>query len=119
MENIAIKLDTAIKPTGNWKKLARQLEVPREIFEKFEMYSDYNPTISLVRYLYVTSKEPIPLKVFMDYFNEMNRQDVISMAMKVIKSDEKGKMRNSTFLTKIYTCIQFVRLLVVPGSMSL
>lgn len=78
MDTIALELDSASKPIGNWEKLAQQLEVPCDIYRKFAMYSDYNPTVALVRYLYATSEKPILMKDFMDCFQRMGRQDVIS-----------------------------------------
>ncbi|XP_031558097.1 uncharacterized protein LOC116294606, partial [Actinia tenebrosa] len=98
MDDIAQELDSASKPLGNWEKLAQNLGVPRDIYQRFAMYSDYNPTVALVRYLYTTSKKPILLKDFMDCFHKMGREDVLKKVKQIIKKEDMKDLNASEVL---------------------
>ena len=55
LDGIALKLDSAKRPVGNWRNLALKL-ISNEPFKKFEaqLHSLENPTVLLFRYLCTT-----------------------------------------------------------------
>ena len=53
LDSIALKLDSAKKPVGNWRSLATKLISSGQEFKEFEaqLHSSENPTALLFRYL--------------------------------------------------------------------
>ena len=56
LDGIALKLDSARRPVGNWRNLAGKLISNGQLFKEFEaqLHSSENPTALLFRYLCTT-----------------------------------------------------------------
>lgn len=81
LDGIALKLDSAKRPVGNWESLSRRL-VPSGQFKEFEaqLHSSVNPTALLFRYLSTTEKfSKLTVGELKGHLETLSRRDVLNV----------------------------------------
>lgn len=79
LDSIALKLDTAKKPVGNWRSLAAKL-ISAGQFKEFEaqLHFSENPTALLFQYLNKNEKfSQLTVGDLKGHLKNMNRRDVL------------------------------------------
>ncbi|XP_020902243.2 uncharacterized protein LOC110240770 [Exaiptasia diaphana] len=85
---MALKLDSASAPTCTWIDFGLELGITRDKLKEFEMYTNYNPTEALFRYLYTASAKPLKASLIVGYFEKMDRQDILEVIKQTILSSD-------------------------------
>ena len=93
LDRIAVELDSAKPPSGNWRDLASKLIANGQLLREFEAelrYPSGNPTALLFRYLSKT-KEFRNLKIchLKETLNDMPRRDVVEL---LVNAKVQGKI---------------------------
>lgn len=80
LDSIALKLDSAKKPVGNWRSLAIKLISIGQLFKEFEaqLHSSENPTALLFRYLRKIKKfSQLTVGELKGHLENMCRRDIL------------------------------------------
>ena len=80
LDSIALKLDLANKPVGNWRSLARQLISTGQLLKEFEaqLHSSENPTALLFQYLRKIEKfTQLTVGELRKHLENMRRRDIL------------------------------------------
>ena len=80
LDSIALKLDIAKKPVGNWRSLALKLISTGQLFKAFEsqLHSSENPTTLLFRYLHKNEKfSRLTVGALKGHLENMQRKDIL------------------------------------------
>ncbi|XP_020912636.1 uncharacterized protein LOC110250379 [Exaiptasia diaphana] len=85
MDKIALKLDSASTPTCTWMEFGLELGITRDKLKEFEMYTSYNPTEALFRYVYSASGKQIKASVIIGYLEQMNRWDILTEVFQTMR----------------------------------
>lgn len=81
LDGIALNLDSAKRPVGNWESLARRL-IPTGQFKEFEaqLHSSENPTALLFRYLSKTEEfSQLTVGELKGHLETLSRRDVLKV----------------------------------------
>jgi len=90
LDSIALKLDSAKKPVGNWRSLAIKLISTGQLFKEFEaqLHSSENPTALLFRYLHKINKfSQLTVGELKGHLENMRRRDIL-MALDGVQDAE-------------------------------
>ena len=80
LDSIALKLDSAKKPVGNWRSLAKKLISSGQRFNEFEeqLHSSENPTALLFLYLHKNEKfRQLTVGDLKGHLKNMERKDIL------------------------------------------
>ena len=80
LDSIALKLDSAKKPVGNWRSLAKKLISSGQRFNEFEeqLHSSENPTALLFLYLHKNEKfSQLTVGDLKGHLKNMERKDIL------------------------------------------
>lgn len=82
LDSIALKLDSAKEPVGNWRRLALKLISTGQLFNEFEaqLHSSENPTALLFRYLHKNEKfSQLTVGDLKGHLENMRRRDILKV----------------------------------------
>lgn len=82
LDGIALKLDSAKRPVGNWRNLAVKLNLTGQSLKEFEaqLHSSENPTALLFRYLRSTEKfRQLTVGDLKGHLENLSRKDVLKV----------------------------------------
>ena len=108
LDSIALKLDSAKRPVGNWRSLAGKLISSGQMFEEFDaqLHSSENPTSLLFRYLQTSeSFNKLTVGDLKKYMQDMKRMDVLA-ALAGVKGLYVSRCTCTT-TTTIFICTFF------------
>ncbi|XP_078349601.1 uncharacterized protein LOC144634499 isoform X2 [Oculina patagonica] len=90
LDDIALKLDSAKRPVGNWRNLAVKLNLTGQSLKEFEaqLHSSENPTALLFRYLRSTEKfRQLTVGDLKGHLENLSRKDVLKVLADVQDSE--------------------------------
>ena len=102
LDSIAVELDSAKRPLGNWSVLASKLIANGQLLREFEAelhYPSGNPTALLFRYLSKTNSfQHLTVGNLKEKLNDMRRTDVVKL---LVDANVQGMMCDCLLYTNV------------------